>query len=224
MTVLIIADDGEFSRDLMARWQTERHAPGFTVVSSTVWQGAERGFDMAVLGPLPADRLTSMLRILETSCAAPALCIIDDAALIQSTRREFPRVLVLRHYDGWLDAAVLVGGEVLRRLDANERARQAEEAALGLHRYATLGRYMLEMRHSINNALTSVLGHAELLLLEPGMFSNEIREQIDTIHSMSLRLHEILQRFSSLDTEMQFAERQSQAETRARSQDMRASS
>ena len=40
-------------------------------------------------------------------------------------------------------------------------------------RHATLGRYMLEMRPSINNALTSVLGNADLLLLEPGQVTGE---------------------------------------------------
>jgi FtsZ-binding cell division protein ZapB len=67
---------------------------------------------------------------------------------------------------------------------------------------------MLDMRHSMNNALTSVLGNAELLLLEPGTLSAEVQDQIETIHSMALRIHEILQRFSSLDSEMQCAQKQ----------------
>ena len=65
---------------------------------------------------------------------------------------------------------------------------------------------MLEMRHSLNNALTSVLGNSELLLLEPGAFSAPVREQIEIIRNMSLRMHEIIQRFSSLEMEMKVAE------------------
>jgi signal transduction histidine kinase len=72
---------------------------------------------------------------------------------------------------------------------------------------------MLEMRPSVNNALTSVLGNADLLLLEPGQASGESREQIQTIHTMALRLNEIMQRFSSLATEMRAGETDSQAET-----------
>jgi signal transduction histidine kinase len=72
---------------------------------------------------------------------------------------------------------------------------------------------MLEMRHSFNNALTSVLGNSELLLLEPGALSAQARDQVDTIHTMSLRLREVMQRFSSLENEMRFSEKQSQAET-----------
>ena len=47
---------------------------------------------------------------------------------------------------------------------------------------------MLDMRPSVNNALTSVLGNADLLLLEPGQAHGESREQIQTIHTMALRL------------------------------------
>jgi signal transduction histidine kinase len=71
---------------------------------------------------------------------------------------------------------------------------------------------MLDMRHSLNNALTSILGNSELLLLEPGSLSAEVRDQIATIHSMSMRVHEIIQRFSSLESEMTFAEKKSHSE------------
>ncbi len=76
---------------------------------------------------------------------------------------------------------------------------------------------MLEMRHSLNNALTSVLGNSELLLLEPGSLSANARSQIDTIRNMALRMHEILQRFSSLEKELSFVERQAEKENNIRS-------
>jgi signal transduction histidine kinase len=69
------------------------------------------------------------------------------------------------------------------------------------------------MKHNINNALTSILGNAELLLLEPGQQSSQSLQQIRTMHHMSLRLHEIMQRFSSLDSEIRGAETTSQPET-----------
>ena len=75
---------------------------------------------------------------------------------------------------------------------------------------------MIEMRHSCNNALTSILGNSELLLMEPGAFSAEVREQLETIHSMSLRMHEILQRFSSIESQMQVAEKETRGEGKAR--------
>jgi len=65
-----------------------------------------------------------------------------------------------------------------------------------------LGRYILEMRHGLNNALTSLLGNSDLLLIEPGSLSAPARAQIETIRNMTLRIHEVLQRFSSLEKEM----------------------
>jgi signal transduction histidine kinase len=108
---------------------------------------------------------------------------------------------------------LLVAGESLRRVEAMRLARQAERAAAKNENHATLGRYMLEMTHSVNNALTSMLGNAELLLLEPGQLSSHSLAQIKTIHSMALRINEVMQRFSSLGSEMQEAENVSQAET-----------
>jgi len=67
---------------------------------------------------------------------------------------------------------------------------------------ATLGRYVVEMRHNLNNALTSVLGNAELLLLDETKFTSNERKQVDTIRLMALRMHETLQRFSSLEKEL----------------------
>jgi len=72
---------------------------------------------------------------------------------------------------------------------------------------------MMDMKHSVSNALTSMLGNAELLLLEPGQLSTQSLAQIKTIHSMALRINEIMQRFSSLASEMREAENASQAET-----------
>jgi signal transduction histidine kinase len=72
---------------------------------------------------------------------------------------------------------------------------------------------MTDMKHSINNALTSMLGNAELLLLEPGQLSSQSLAQIKTIHSMALRINEVMLRFSSLASEMKDAETTSQAET-----------
>jgi signal transduction histidine kinase len=136
-------------------------------------------------------------------------------------RKSYPRVPVLRRHEGWLDATVLLATALLRRTEATTRARIAEQAAITAQRQATLGRFMLEMRHNFNNALTSVLGHSELLLLEPATFAAEARDQIKTIHSMAMRMHEVLQRFSSLDTELRLAEQESQSEIQPRTQDLR---
>jgi signal transduction histidine kinase len=204
-TILVLSADAEFARAVLGRWQTERNVPSFALVSSSVWNGAATAaFDLAIVGPLE-DAAQPALTALEAT-GKPVICVCANAAAAQALRDKMPRVLALRSYEGYLDALVLLGGECLRCAEAVKRAQQAEQAAAMIQRQATLGRYMLEMRHSMNNALTSVLGNSELLLLEPGAFSAPVREQIEIICNMGLRMHEIIQRFSSLESEMKVAE------------------
>jgi signal transduction histidine kinase len=75
---------------------------------------------------------------------------------------------------------------------------------------------MVDMRHGFNNALTSVLGNAELLLLESATLNPSMREQLETLHSMTLRLHEMMQRFTSLEAEMRCAEKPLRCEEKSK--------
>lgn len=216
--VLIIADDADFTRSFIGRWQMERAVPAFTQVTSEVWTPAvPSGYGLTVVGPIVPQRIERVLSSLESQHAL-GVCVSADSAQVQEIRAAHPRIPVLRQYDGWVDTLVLLAGEMLKRADLLAQLRRAEQAAATDHRHATLGRYLLEMRHSFNNALTSVLGNAELLLLEPGAVTAQVREQIDTIHSMALRMHEIMQRLSSLEAEMNCTEKTSQNETAQSSQ------
>lgn len=204
-TVLVLSADAEFARGILERWQTERTVPAFALMSNRALNGAATtAFDLAVAGPVE-DGSDPLLSALEQT-GKPVICICANAAAAQKLREKLPRVLVLQRYEGCLHALVVLGGECLRRVEAVKRAQQAEQAIAASQRQATLGRYMLEMRHSLNNALTSVLGNSELLLLEPGALSAPVREQVEIIRNMSLRMHEIIQRFSSLEMEMKVAE------------------
>lgn len=201
-TVLIISDEPEFSRRITARWQMERNVPTFTLLSSQLWpRFAVDVFDVAIIGQVRRDLLSVVLEPLH-STGQPVFCVGHDAATAQLVRDRWPRVSILRPSEHWLETLVLAAGEAVHRSRAEERARAAEAACSSLERQATLGRYMLEMRHNLNNALTSVLGNSDLLLLEPGSFSAHTRAQIETIRNMTLRIHEIMQRFSSLEKEM----------------------
>jgi ATP-dependent protease ClpP protease subunit len=66
---------------------------------------------------------------------------------------------------------------------------------------------MVEMRTNVNNALTTILGNAELLMHQPGLPST-VAVQADAIRNMALRLHEVFQRFSSLEKELTVAARE----------------
>ena len=219
-SVLIISDDAEFARIVVARWQTQRIVPAFTLMGSDLYSSAVlASHTLTILGPR-VNHLPKVLKVIEAAGDA-VICVAPEQSMPMRELRGM--AMFIRHTDGWLEDLIQLASEVLRRSDAGARMRLAELALAASQRHAVLGRYLLEMRHTLNNCLTSVLGNAELLLLEPGRLAADTREQIETMHTMALRIHEIFQRFSSLETEMQFAERKSQTETDRQSQVVAAS-
>ena len=201
-TVLIISDEADFSRSVTARWQMERTVPAFTLLSGELWpRFAADVFDVAIVGDLRRNLLSVVLEPLH-STGQPVFCVCRDSATAQLVRERWPRIAILRPSEHWLETLVLSANEAVHRSRAEHRARAAELSCATLERQATLGRYMVEMRHNLNNALTSVLGNSDLLLLEPGSLTAQTRAQIETIRNMALRIHEIMQRFSSLEKEM----------------------
>jgi signal transduction histidine kinase len=213
-TVLIISDDADFSRVVMDRWQGERNAPAFTLMSGDICRDLDgEGFAMAIVGAVRPEVLSAVFQSLETP-GNPVLFVSRQPAAKASPTH--PGVSVLQQQEGWLDALVLVSREMLSHGQTRARAERAEEAGKALERQATLGRYMLDVRHTLNNALTSVMGNSELLLLEPESLTAASRSQIETIRNMGVRMHEILQRFSSIEKELNAVEQQAENEARTR--------
>lgn len=210
---LILTDDGDFARMLTACWQMERNLPGLSVVTSELWKsGGSVSPDLMVIGPLKEARLVDVLGKSAPGTAI-ILCAPSDANELGFLRKRYPRLLHVPLREDWTQVVMLVAGESLRRTEALRRAKQADQRAARNANDAVLGRYMIDMKHSMNNAMTSLLGNAELLLLEPGELSAQSLGQIKTIHTMALRINEIMQRFSSLASEMKEVETPSQAET-----------
>jgi signal transduction histidine kinase len=218
-SVLIVSDDTEFARTVAARWQTERRVPEITLTTSDVCQSsAAEGYNLVIVGPVRDNKISAILTALNAIPTVAAIYVSTATENVAQLASENPHVLIIPREDGWIGTLILVAGEALRRAAATARAQRAERISAEAQRNAVLGRYMLDMRPSINNALTSVLGNADLLLLEPGQIHPDAREQIRTIHTMALRLHEIMQRFSSVAAEMRSGEKVSQAETNSPSQ------
>ena len=211
--VLILTDDAEFARLLTACWQMERQLPGLSVVTSDLWTAGESvAPDLIVIGPLKDGKLADALRSIPPTTAV-ILCASPESPEMALLRKKYPRLLHVPLREDWAQVVLLVAGESLRRTEALRLAQKSEQRAAQNANQAMLGRYMIDMRHSMNNAMTSLLGNAELLLLEPGELSAQSLAQIKTIHTMALRINEIMQRFSSLASEMRDSETSSQAET-----------
>ena len=212
-SVVILTDDAEFARLLTACWQNERQLPAISLLTSELWRSTPHtGTDLLVVGPLKEIRLPDVLRALAPHTAV-ILCAPAEIQEFGKLRLRFPRLLHVLLREDWTQVVLLLAGESLRRTEAIKLAQQAERTAAQYTNEAVLGRYMTDMKHNLNNALTSLLGNAELLLLEPGELSAQSLAQIKTIHTMALRINEVMVRFSSLASEMRGAETASQPET-----------
>ncbi len=214
-SVLILTDDTEFARVVSGCWQAQRRSPNITVLNSRLWRNYDvTAHDLVVVGPVGRGKQHEVLSSLDPA-AAIILCWPADSRECEELRARYPRFAHVPQREDWSHTLLLLAGETLRRVEASHAAKQAEREAAKSQHLATLGRYMTDMKHSMNNALTSMLGNAELLLLEPGQLSSQSLVQIKTMHSMAMRINEIMLRFSSLASEMREAEKASQAETEA---------
>lgn len=202
-TVLIVSSDPEFVSKVMAGWQSQP-AAFITLSDSRTSDGVISACDLAICGPAPCDSLVAILRSLHAA-GRPVICLAADPAAVSMLRKAHPRAVVLPEQEGWFDHVIAIGSELSRGVEAIARARQAEAALAQAELQASLGRFVLGMRHGLNNALTSILGNAELLLLEPEKLLPEVREQIATVHEMALRIHDMILQFTALEQEGRIA-------------------
>jgi signal transduction histidine kinase len=220
-TVLIVSSDPAFARELATNWPGNGNVPEFTVLAEGLFSDIAGGqYDLVIAdGSTQESRAT--LKPPLVSAGKPAILIHSDSAAAFS-RSEGSVIELRRDPSGnfetaeknWSLIAGVVGREILRRLASEARQHNAETKCAAAEAEAVLGRYMIEMRHNVNNALTSVLGNAELLTLEPGLPAHAVA-QADTVRNMALRLHEVFQRFSSIEKELSVAARESSKKPQA---------
>jgi hypothetical protein len=205
-TVLILSSNPAFSRELTDCWQRGGDAPEFVLLEEDLCSDLQRDtYDLAIAEAVTSEKRAHLKQTL-AAAGKPGIVIYSDPS--PSSQTPGPVVELPRAAHFWAAMALLLGREILRRLQSESRATESERLHAVANAEATLGRYMVEMHSSVNNALTSVLGNAELLKLEPGLPAPALA-QADTIHNMALRLHEVFQRFSSLEKELSVAARES---------------
>jgi len=192
-TVLIISDDVDFRHAISTRWHVEKKPPVFV-------NDARASFDLAIVGKTDAVVFDSL-----RSSGKPVIHVSSSNGHAHS----FPGVISIDQIAGWLDLVISVAQKLLENSGAASELAILSELTSRLEREASLGRYILEMRHSLNNALTSILGNSELMLMDTQSIPPSARFQIETIRNMGMRMNEILQRFTSLQKEMQLAQPQS---------------
>jgi hypothetical protein len=209
--VLVVSDDVEFIREFVSRWEMEQDAPPITVVSTEMWKQASLiGYALIIVGFV---RQSSPPALAANFHCDTTVCVVGEPEKLSSIRGVHPEWLTFCEQRGWPDTLLSFAKEVLRRVAAEKQARETELICSAQHRLATVGQSLLTARPGMVNALTSLLGNADLLLLSDETLSVGGLEQVRTMHKMALRLNEILQRLSSLANEMELTESESQRET-----------
>jgi signal transduction histidine kinase len=206
-TVLILSSDPAFSRELTESWPKGADTPEFVLLEEDLCSELQRDtYDLAVADSASPEKRISLRQAL-AAAGKPAIMIHSDP--VGDSHSIHGPILELRRDLAWWPAMpALLGREILRRAQAESRASESDRLRTAVEAEATLGRYMAEMCHTVNNALTSVLGNAELLLLEPGLPA-QVLAQADTIRNMALRLNEVFHRFSSIEKELSVVARES---------------
>ncbi|HEY1401278.1 MAG TPA: hypothetical protein VF953_06795 [Terriglobales bacterium] len=206
-TVLILSSDPAFSRELTESWPRGGEAPEFVLLEEGLCRELQRDtYDLAIAEAVNPEKRANLRQAL-AAAGKPAIVVHSDTSA-DSCNIHGPILELRRGLQSWPAMPALLGREILRRAQAEARASESDSLHAAADAEATLGRYMVEMYHTVNNALTSVLGNAELLLLEPGLPA-PVMAQADTIRNMALRLHEVFQRFSSIEKELSVVARES---------------
>jgi len=203
-TVAIITDDAAFANALTRRWLTEREVPAFVLVQGDSDFQNTLDFDLAVAVRLAPENLAAAVNSLNAT-NKPAILVSS----LNGNSPHGPKLTVLPEVLEWPNLVVLVSQQMLQRERSKQELNRFQQTIAELERDASLGRFMLEVRHNLNNALTSVLGNSDLILLDAEQLPATLRQQVETIRNMSMRMNEIMHRFSSLQKEMQLMEEQS---------------
>ena len=203
-TVAIITDDAAFANALTRRWLTEREVPAFVLVQGDSDFQNTLDFDLAVAVRIAPENLAATVNSLNAT-NKPAILVSS----LNGNSPHGPKLTVLPEVLEWPNLVVLVSQQMLQRERSRQELTRFQQTITELQRDASLGRFMLEARHNLNNALTSVLGNSDLILLEADQLPATLRQQVETIRNMGMRMNEIMHRFSSLQKEMQLMEQQS---------------
>src|SRR3954465_16068202 len=151
-TVLILSSDPAFSRELTESWPRGMEAPEFVLLDEGLCNDLQRDtYDLAIAEAVTAEKHSNLKEML-LAAGKPAIVIRSHPTA--NLGNPSGRIVDLpRDSKSWAAAAVLIGREILCRLQAESRALESERLRAAAHAEATLGRYMIEMYSSVNNAL-----------------------------------------------------------------------
>ena len=88
--------------------------------------------------------------------------------------------------------------EIAARRIAQEEARRAAESELARARWlAGIGETTIALEHEINNPLSALLGHTELLLMD-GTLPDDQRDELETVRAQAASIADVVRRLAKL--------------------------
>ena len=88
--------------------------------------------------------------------------------------------------------------EIAARRIAQEEARRAAESELARARWlAGIGETTIALEHEINNPLSALLGHTELLLMDRALHDDQ-RDELETVRAQAASIADVVRRLAKL--------------------------
>lgn len=200
---VLIADDDETIRALVSSVATSLGYEPVNVANGAVaWERyqAER-FPLAVLDIEMPDidglELCRRIRSIDTNRETFILVLTgrntsdDVGAVLEAGADDY---MAKPTTPGNLRARLVIARERM----AHEEQRRAAEDALARARWlAGIGETTIALQHEINNPLSALLGHAELLMLDEES-TGQSNEHIRVIHEQARRIADVVKRLGKL--------------------------
>ena len=193
---LIVSDDPGFANALSWSWRHAGCVPEYEFVPLA--EAAAR----ATICVAVVDGPQALLRL--SGGAALAIVVTADDPLPE-VEGAMGRVVRIIRREGWADIAAALALESVLREQAMQRVNELENQLRDTERFTALGKIISEAQHGLANALTGLLGHTELLLMDSGL-GDESRRKVTIVQAMSMKIYEVLQRLSETDREIRMVE------------------
>jgi DNA-binding response OmpR family regulator len=176
---VILAEDGE------GAWQKFQEAPAPLVVLDINMPGLDGLTVTRLIREHDAGRETFVLVVTARDGRDDLTSVLAAGADDYVTKPSSPENLRAR--------LEIAGQRIIQNA-----ARRAAEAELARSRWlAGIGETTIAIEHEINNPLSALLGHAELLLMEEGMTAEQ-RDSLRIIQEQAGRIAEVVRRLAKL--------------------------
>jgi len=208
--ILVVDDDPAYARLVSAVVQDAGYGAAVLAATGAEALVAAANADLILLDyQLPDTTGLELLAGLRSLPTQPAVILItaygDEALAARALRAGVDDYLVK---DGSLPRLLPEVIERVRRHRALAEALAAAERDLvHAERLAAIGQLNVTLRHNINNPLMAAFAETEMLLQDPGL-GEEQRTALGSVRRALQRIHEILDRVSSLghDQTMEYVE------------------